>query len=122
MPWQLQDFVSATATDQAWMTPGLKALVFLDSPSTLTQLKEILTAAARVTGRYDKRLIGFSQCVSRGVAPGLACFSSLPSQEKDSQFWPCPPSLPPDPHLLRSSSFHSSKAVVLDLGYTWESP
>ena len=60
------------------------ALVF-DSPNTLTQLKEILTTVARVTGRFGERSTGISQCVP-GCGTRSAHFSSLPSEGKASQF------------------------------------
>lgn len=59
----------------------------------LTQLKEILTTAVRVTGWSGESILRFSRCVSQGVA--LACLAPLPPREMAPNFGlaPLPPSL-----------------------------
>lgn len=94
------------------------ALVF-DFPNTLTQLKEILTTAARVTGRFGERITGFSRRVSWGVALGLLASAPFPHRERGPSFGlTLPPTIPPSlPPFLSSS-----KAVVLNLDCMLESP
>lgn len=52
----------------------------------LTQLKEILTTAVRVTGRSGESILRFSQCVSQGVALALLVTAPFPPGEMAPNF------------------------------------
>lgn len=52
----------------------------------LTQLKEILTTAVRVTGRSGESILRFSQCVSQGVALRLLVSAPFPPREMAPNF------------------------------------